>query len=506
MDRSRVKARDVASRVPLDYYKKPDPVFKRKIMLAGGAAVAAGVWVLTMFAPGKTPVVGANRFSHGTICKAHASFGHECSACHTNFPIFGGPKDKDGFYAGDARCKECHLGGKGDTHAAMQKANMTPNCGVCHTDHKGADFAIKRVNDNHCNTCHKDLSNSVTGGAVTFENEVTSFADKHPPFKNLKEDPGKIKFNHKYHTTDGVVLSQGGKPFKVKDMADGPLKSGLLARGQSLDAAVRLDCADCHKEDNSDPLARTEPVPDLLTAEGKKKNEEFFEWRQKARGWVDGKYLRPPHTPGAYMAPIKYDNHCAACHPLTFDANLPAVKHNQQPDELRKQVTALLEGTKPTKPANAPLFGLPGKPREFNLGDRVEAAMRSLMEGKRVCGECHVDASGSDLTGSSKKIATPNIPNEWFLHARFQHRPHDFMSCRDCHPQAYAYGTDKAWDGAGVLQAYGKARKGAEDVMIPNIDNCRQCHVPGAKPPVALPQTARHDCAECHGYHHGKPR
>jgi hypothetical protein len=507
MDRNRVKARDVAARIPLDYYKHPDPVFMKKTWLWKGAAIAAVVWIFTMFAPGKVPVVGSNRFSHGPVCRVHSAFEHECSACHVSFPMLGS-KDSSGAFKGDARCMECHLGHGEATHSPLQKVAMTPNCGVCHTDHKGRNFNLKRVNDKDCNVCHKDLQASMDGGQCKFTNSVTSFPDpdKHPSFKSATKDPSTIKFNHKYHMTTGIVLTEGGKQFTLADMAAGPMKTAFQGRGVAANAPISLQCADCHTLQEKETLAGAPPTSDdPLSDAAKKANSDYFSRRMdpKTRGLTLTGELRPPHTAGAYMAPINYEDHCAACHGLKFDANLPAVSHKQPgpQDEqlklLRAEVTRLIGDSKPE--VKQPPLGLPGKSPHVGGSDRVEAAMRSLLEGKRVCGECHTEPSGSDLTVNSTRIALSNIPTEWFQYARFKHRPHEFVDCRSCHAQAYA---DRGGDDKGLLENYAKPRKGAEDVMIPNIDNCRQCHTP--KPTLSTPTPARYDCTECHGYHNGK--
>jgi hypothetical protein len=97
---------------------------------------------------------------------------------------------------------------------------MTPNCGVCHTDHKGADFDIKRVADSHCTRCHKDLEKSMESGTLCrYDRAVTHFptAGKHPDFRSLeKGDPGRIKFNHKYHMTARTWPTPTTTPFGLR--------------------------------------------------------------------------------------------------------------------------------------------------------------------------------------------------------------------------------------------------------------------------------------------------
>src|SRR5207237_809986 len=105
---------------------------------------------------------------------------------------------------------------------------------------------------------------------------VTSFPDpdKHPDFNIAKADPSKIKFNHKYHMTAGIVLTDAGKPFTFQDMSDGPMKKALQGRFPRPDAPITLQCFDCHTAQEKDPLARQEKPEDPLTDAAKKINSD----------------------------------------------------------------------------------------------------------------------------------------------------------------------------------------------------------------------------------------
>ena len=66
-----------------------------------------------------------------------------------------------------------------------------------------------------------------------------------------------------------------------------------------MNGPVQLACASCHETDASE-------------------HAQSVDRRAANTG--------EPRTPGAYMLPIVYENHCAACHPLQFDAKLPDVQ------------------------------------------------------------------------------------------------------------------------------------------------------------------------------------
>ena len=83
-----------------------------------------------------------------------------------------------------------------------------------------------------------------------------------------------------------------------------------------------------------------------------------------------------------------------------------------------------------------------------------------------------------------QKIEPSQVPSVWYKHAKFNHASHRAMDCRSCHEQAYASTTHT-------------------DVLLPQIDNCKQCHGPARKEGGKQVAGVRHDCTECHSYHHG---
>ena len=78
------------------------------------------------------------------------------------------------------------------------------------------------------------------------------------------------------------------------------------------------------------------------------------------------------------------------------------------------------------------------------------------------------------------EFARSNVEERWFKHARFRHQSHRMMSCTDCHAAAPSSAASK-------------------DVLIPSMDNCKQCHNSGYG-------GVRNDCIGCHDYHHSPQR
>jgi hypothetical protein len=512
-----------ASRIPLDYYKHPDRMVRTKRFLTWGAGLLTIVWIATAFFPTGVRSLGDTRFSHGPVATAHQPIDSDCAACHVNFAVFASGKP----FKGDQKCQQCHYEGDLATHHASQKVEMTSNCGGCHSDHHGRDWNLNRVVDRDCTNCHKDLKASMAEGTARYDNEVTSFAEKHPAFRDLgKDDPGKLKFNHKYHMTPGIVLTEGGKPFTLANLPEGSQRERYRQPGQKDTDAVKLECASCHTPEARDEIGKEgRPNPTEDRAGWEKAVQEYFRAKLERRGNA-GHNLLPPRKPGAYMAPIVYENHCAACHPLDFD---PATKqqapHRLQPDKLKTFLTDYYKenqstASAPTRPTT--LLPLPGKRSGGpvatpSVQERVDGALRLLLEGKRACGECHLAEGGGSVNlytknidvpknGAGGKDKAPLIPEIWLKHARFDHSAHTSrgINCIECHKDAYP-NKDPAVNEREVLDSSAMLRQGAEKVMIGNIKECRQCHSPKPEPKFSdAGLQARFDCAECHTYHNGK--
>ncbi len=492
-----------AQRIPLDYFRKSDAITRTKLWLTGAALVAALVWWLSGWVPG----VQANlRYSHGPVAGVHQAWEAQCEACHVNFPVGVSAlmtPITGKIYAtkNDAQCQQCHMGHASQAHHKNEKPESVPNCGRCHRDHRGREVSLVRVGDSDCTNCHRNLQAHTEGATSPFENKVTAFATDHPDFRSRKADPGKIKFNHFQHMLpgqmpDGTAAENQWTLGRIKALdpaAYERYKNQPWQKGKGDNDAVVLDCASCHQLDSRE-----------------------FGVKDNFIGDVPSAAVLPSRAAGAYMLPITYENQCKACHPIDVKDMKAPVPHRVQPDELRHFVQGVYTREYLIKQEN-PLLDvevkagvpIPGKEpggaaamARDAIKAQVDRAMTALLTGKKTCGECHVDAEGKDLTyrpeepGAPEqplpKIAPSSIPDVWFEHAKFNHMSHRAVSCRDCHEKAYAFKADGTTrnDPASVTHT---------DVLIPDITNCRQCHAPasGGKGGV------RHDCAECHTYHHG---
>ncbi len=124
--------------------------------------------------------------------------------------------------------------------------------------------------------------------------------EHHPEFSAARDGSGqqsaRIKFNHARHLAKGLTLQAGGSAFTFADLDALDRTRYGWTPGQALTSPVELECATCHQLDG----------------------EEY------ARGLQASVASRvPPRNLGATMLPVTYENHCRACHPLTFDSKLP---------------------------------------------------------------------------------------------------------------------------------------------------------------------------------------
>ena len=180
------------------------------------------------------------------------------------------------------------------------------------------------------------------------------------------------------------------------------------------------------------------------------------------------------------IKPINFEAHCASCHPLEFDARLPgsAVPHGE-PDVVFNYLFAeyaklfLVKEGREEEDAGARRRRKPGKKVQRGVEidfsrKSVEAESRSTEKElftRTACHLCHlineVEAVSDDAEAqkaSKYAIIPPEIPERWMPRAIFDHGAHQEVACESCH--------------VGVRESVETT-----DLLLPGIDNCRQCHV-----------------------------
>jgi hypothetical protein len=358
--------------------------------------------------------------------------------------------------ATDGACRSCH---RVADHQAAERA--TPSCTGCHVEHRGSHH-LSEVASSACTDCHGDLAAATKGRSLLVgadAQRINGFGDGHPEFAirvgravsatrvrltERPKDSSRIKFSHAKHLEPNL-------------------------RGPAGSRDVKLDCGDCHQA----PLA-------AATQQYGKKPPEWS--AATAPDFA-------PAEEAVYFAPIRYETHCAACHPHTFDQRIDAAPHDTP-----SVVHRFLQGAYASyaldhpdaiagTPRRRPIAGGAGAtsaptPQEW-ARDEVATAEQLLFrqacaDGERCprCQQCHVieEQAGAE----TPTVAPPAIPLRWLPQARFDHGAHRVVACAECHDV--------------------QGSKTASDVLLPHADVCRRCHHSGG-------DGASDRCAECHTYH-----
>ena len=494
-----------SARIPLDYYKRPDRLTRWKNWLALALALVAVVWTSGLgWDIREWPRRGVSAralATHGTLARVHATWDTDCDACHKPFQPIDGSNwaarliDADGRGLSDRQCQACHAG---PPHHADKVRGDTDSCAGCHRDHGGRDASLVALDDRQCTRCHGDLAaHRMPAVEATIASSVTRFdtmAGGHPEFRAIgAKDPGHIAFNHALHLAEGLTLVPGGRPKTLDDLA-------TTARDFYQDATakssrnIQLRCDSCHSLD-------------------------------RARSSAVEAGVLP--TSRAYMLPVRFEAHCQACHTLDFDPDLPPMRHGLQPagvieDLWQAYAAQFLKGRPDLKEWRPPVRPIPGRdqPPEIRAAneaiDRKVATAERILFGEKKCGECHTldladgrrvernppdsitarpaiqelghrpesatRESPASSSGSPPTIPRSNIPTPWFAHARFDHSAHRAVDCRACHGQAWA-------------------SRSSQDVLLPGISVCRQCHAPRSERGATVSGGAGFSCTECHRYH-----
>ena len=445
LKRERETARQRALRIPLSYHRTRGTVWLWKVLLSMVGVIVGGLYIAWVLAGGKP---AATQLSPGTLARDHARWDSDCKACHTPFvpqrPDAAGARvvsfwladaASGDFHRADAKCRQCHK--STGIHHANQIPAEVESCSSCHRDHQGRDFDMTRMDDAHCTACHASIASHRSKPGIAPIANVTAFErvgdgePAHPAFRSLqmKEDSGNIRFSHRLHMT-----------------------LGQLYPGQTPPAGKRLEqlaCDACHQ-------------PETTTGNG------------------------------AYMRPVKYEQHCRRCHPLNVPGQPDAmVPHGLASKQLESTVRGLLAKARPTT-KQPPARIIPGKSKEASeAGTALLPEMQFAQQLARVrenkCSQCH-----SWQMSEPSEVLPARIPTTWLQHARFNHQKHqNSAKCVDCHAAAAAQLTPG--------EVHGRLEDN-QQIMIPDIDNCLRCHAPRNE--SAGTGGARFDCAECHRYHH----
>lgn len=337
----------------------------------------------------------------------------------------------------DAACIECHTV---DRHvASTTEAVLGANrCASCHLEHNEPPQLVKQ-HQGLCADCHADLP---AGSALE---PAADFLDAHPAFK--------VSLLQATTTEEGA--SHWAPQRLLLDAAQGLERSNLR-----FDHAVHLDPSG------------------IVTPDG--------------RRVIECAECHVPQPGGARMQPISMVDHCSSCHTLSFDPDDPGreVPHGDAEAVVQALVeyySARLLGADPD--AVEQRVRRPGQ--ALSRADRDRAAAEARVQAlqvaedlfeRRTCANCH------EVTRTDAEAAVPwqvlpvRLADRYFERASFSHAAHEteVTSCDGCH------------NASNSLTA--------QDVLIPGIDTCRDCHGSGDGSRNASAQTPS-SCVMCHSFH-----
>ena len=372
----------------------------------------------------------------GPVHSAHSSTSSECENCHVR-----------AFQrVPDSACMACHTVAG---HAVAPGPEVLGNirCASCHLEHNEPPELVKR-HQGLCADCHAALP-----GDVTLEG-AADFLDAHPPFRVSLLQPD-------------VVMGSEPKALTLSGEIEWQVNHVLLSEAQGTDHsnlnfphAVHLDEAG------------------IVTPDG--------------RRVIDCAECHEPEPGGARMKPISMDEHCSDCHTLSFDPDDPSrrVPHGDPEavvQSLIEYYSARLLGRDPDTVEQR--VRRPGRALTRADRDRAAAEARTralavaedLFE-RRACANCHDVTRLDDGADIRWHVLPVRLTETFFVRANFTHAAHEteVTSCDGCHQASRS--------------------ESAQDVLIPGIGLCRDCHGSGIARRNDSAQTPS-TCILCHSFH-----
>jgi hypothetical protein len=379
------------------------------------------------------PVTADLAWKSGDYAAAHKFFGNDCKACHQD--AFVTVRDK--------ACITCHT--ETTAHADPEKFDMPSlnetRCATCHKEHNG-EHALVRQDEQLCGDCHRDLGTQ----AETKLKNASDFGHHHAEFSATLF---RYSAQAKEFTTERVALDDESALVETSNLKFNHLKH-LDPEGVDSPNAPNgkkvMACADCHH----------------------------------------------PEPGGLGMQAINMERDCIECHTLEFEPDNPqrVVPHGKLEQVLYNLTEyygnlALKGGYEdPKAPRVVRNRRRPGQ--KLSRAERKEAfdwaASKALEVGAdlfegRVCSTCHEVTRVREDYPPKWDIAPVKLADTWLPKAAFAHKNHATMDCADCHDVAKS--------------------EESSDVLIPGIENCRQCHAGTESVTNRLEST----CVDCHGFH-----
>ena len=337
----------------------------------------------------------------------------------------------------DDACMTCHTV---DKHAASAKQAVLgeARCASCHLEHNEPPELVKQ-HQGLCADCHRDLPADVR------LQPAGDFLDEHPDFRVSLLRPTASSTDEIEWNLDHLALADATTADRSNLKFDHKVHlntDGIITP----DGKRVIECAECHV----------------------------------------------PEPGGARMQPISMDEHCSSCHTLSFDPDDPArvVPHGDPEGVLQALIeyySARLLGADPD--AVEQRVRRPGA--SLTRADRDKAATEARAKAlevaedlfeRRACANCHEVSKRNDDSELPWSVLAVRLTDRFFPHASFTHAAHDteVTSCGSCHAAAES--------------------ESSHDLLMPNIDTCRDCHgsaVARRNDAAQTPST----CIMCHNFH-----
>lgn len=416
--------------------------------------VLVGFLILPLvWSPAQSP------WNTGDVSRGHAYIENDCQSCHSG--MFQSVKNTD--------CMTCHHDiGRHSPPSMSMAALDEADCASCHLEHRGRQVDLAGLGSSFCSDCHSDLSSQIP---VTALRNASDFGEDHPPFQlALVTDP--LEEAISVDVTPGLKEVSGLEFNHLRHVG-----KAVSGRG---DSSQHLQCGACHQ----------------------------------------------PDAGGLYMQPIVFEDHCQDCHQLGFDATAPAgFTPHGDPAVIRDRIRGfyanrVLNGD--VKDAKVPRRLRRRRPGARLTADEAElskrwvdtkvaTAERRFYEKPGTCALCHtLEPTGASDGGMG--IAPIQIQDIWVPGSVFSHGSHAPFACIRCHPAAGVF--DPEEDSALTRPAWSEPKsipyeliarepttpvsKVSEDILIPDMDVCRECHA-GAN--VWGGKKVPSPCSMCHPFH-----
>jgi len=394
-------------------------------------------------------------------------------------------------------------------------------CALCHEEHVGRNRKLIPTSNQTCVACHEQTSAFCTSPPdAQVPRNVSQFSlASHGDFASLESsrtqnaDSPRIEFDHALHMNPGQVMP-GRRGAMTLDRLPKSLVEKYQKAGQTSDAFVQLQCADCHEFQAS--------------STGLQRSGEY--------GW------------GRNSLPISYNRHCVACHPLTLPGQRKdqwAIPHGVAVSSLRDSIAGQLASNELAMGTSGAFWEtdgfpirVPGAAADQRRGERTpndnsgDNSIRVMSRISQQCRVCHINSDVESIT------SIPPIPSPRLRAGKFDHGAHRSVTCIACHPQADPTGktvsdperlalsswlvqtaSDSLATGEGVKTSVQAADQStdlntAKLKMILGIASCTPCHrdvrqsdeVTAANKQHAvlfggLSDLATDRCTVCHQYH-----